>query len=82
MRNYIHPYTNKTNKEHAPDTDRIIRLKELIKITGVSKSHIYRSVESGSLPSPFRIGKRAVGWRLSAINAWLDAAEQAASMEG
>ena len=64
------------------DIDRVVRFKELKIKTGLSKSAIYRSIEEGTFPPPFRIGKRAVGWRLSTINAWLEAVEQNTSLAG
>jgi len=54
-------------------TDRVVRRAEVQAITGLSRSSIYEAMAIGDFPKPIRIGKRAVGWRLSAIMAWLDA---------
>ncbi len=39
--------------------------------TGLSRSSIYAMMEAGDFPRPVRIGKRAVAWPQSAIEAWL-----------
>ena len=39
--------------------------------TGLSRSSIYAMMETGDFPRPVRIGKRAVAWPQSAIEAWL-----------
>jgi prophage regulatory protein len=39
--------------------------------TGLSRSSIYAMMRTGDFPRPVRIGKRAVAWPQSAIEAWL-----------
>jgi prophage regulatory protein len=39
--------------------------------TGLSRSSIYAMMDTGDFPRPVRIGKRAVAWPQSAIEAWL-----------
>ena len=54
-------------------TDRIIRPKELREILGgVSKSTLWRWISKEQFPRPMKLGERAVGWRQSTINEWLD----------
>lgn len=62
--------------------DRVIRLQELKNKIGLSKSAIYNGVDKGTFPPPIKLGVRAVGWRLSSINAWIEAAELASGVEG
>jgi prophage regulatory protein len=64
------------SQTHQP-TDRLIRLNELGAMLGVSPSTIWRWERNGQMPLRFKIGARAVGWRLSEINDWI--AERAAS---
>lgn len=66
----------------AIDNDRVIRLQELKNKIGLSKSAIYNGVDKGTFPPPIKLGVRAVGWRLSSINAWIEAAELASGVEG
>lgn len=52
-------------------TDRILRRPEVEQLIGLSRSTIYEAIAQGEFPKPLRIGKRAVGWRQSTIDAWL-----------
>jgi len=50
----------------SPGGGRVVRLPEVLEITGLSRTTIWRRERYGSLPSPFRLGgerTRAVGWR-------------------
>ena len=40
--------------------------------TGLSRSSIYDMMDRDEFPRPIRIGKRAVAWPQSAIEAWLE----------
>lgn len=54
------------------DIDRIIRFPELAKLTGMSRSTIWRREKQGEFPSPVKIGKRCVGWKKSEIKNWMN----------
>jgi prophage regulatory protein len=54
-----------------PLIGRVLRLPEVIQLTGLSRSSIYAAVNRGGFPSQVRLGARAVGWRLEAIEQWL-----------
>lgn len=56
--------------------DRFLRMAEVKAKTGKSKSAIYREIAEGTFPSPVRTGKRSIAWRLSTIDAWMDAVER------
>ena len=49
-----------------------IRLNVVKEITSLSKSTIYRLVSEGDFPKQVQIGKRAVVWVRSDINAWIN----------
>lgn len=55
-----------------PGLDRILRLPELVRITGMCRSSVYRYVSEGNFPKPIKLGIRSVGWRESQINKWLE----------
>ena len=59
------------NKNTRPDSDRIIRLPELIATTGVSASTVLRWERTVLFPSRIRIGPRSVGWRVSEVARWI-----------
>ena len=49
-----------------------IRLNVVQEITSLSKSTIYRLISEGDFPKQVQIGKRAVVWVRSDINAWIN----------
>lgn len=51
---------------------QIIRLPEVIKITGLSRSTIYDLCARGEFPSAIQMTGRAVGWVLSEVNEWIE----------
>ncbi|RLP52697.1 MAG: AlpA family phage regulatory protein [Ketobacter sp.] len=58
------------------DEDRFLKLQEVSKKTGKSKSAIYRDIENGTFPPPTKIGKKAIAWRLSVIEGWMEHVEK------
>lgn len=52
-------------------TDRLLPLKEVMAITRISGSKIYRMMRSGSFPRPRKLGLRAVRWLESEIQDWM-----------
>ena len=60
---------------------RILRLPEVIEITGLSRTTIWRRDRDGSFPQPIRLGgegTRAIGWRDQDIYDWIDSLSTAA----
>ena len=51
--------------------ERLLRRREVEKITGMGRSSIYRLMQKGKFPRRVRIGPAAVRWRASDIMAWL-----------
>ncbi|EJE8548861.1 AlpA family transcriptional regulator [Vibrio vulnificus] len=51
---------------------KIMRLPEVIKMTGLSRSTIYLSMSKGSFPLSISLGERAVGWLETDIEQWLE----------
>lgn len=51
----------------------ILRRKQVEQRIGLSRSFIYKGIQEGTFPKPIPLGVRAVGWRESDIQAWLDA---------
>lgn len=50
-----------------------LRMRSVMKITGLGRSTIYRLIANHEFPSPVRLTSRAVAWRSSDINAWSEA---------
>lgn len=51
---------------------RLIRMKELVVIVGLSRSTIYDLIAKGKFPSPVKIG-RVSAWKSTVIQSWIDA---------
>lgn len=51
--------------------DRILRLNAVLDRTGLSRSTLYRKVQTGTFPKQVRIATRCTGWRESAVNDWM-----------
>ncbi len=52
--------------------DRLLRRRDVEKITGMSRSSIYRLMQEGEFPRPVRVGPAAVRWKASDITAWIE----------
>lgn len=50
---------------------RIIRLNEVIGLTGLARSTVYKYVTDGGFPQSVTLGPRCVGWVESEIRAWV-----------
>ena len=49
----------------------ILRLPEVKRSTGLSRSTIYLRIAEGTFPKPVNLGGRAVGWLEVDIQEWL-----------
>lgn len=48
-----------------------VRVRDIITITGLARSTIYKYVKKDAFPHQIRLGKRAVGWLLPEIEPWI-----------
>ncbi|WP_273150760.1 helix-turn-helix transcriptional regulator [Methylophaga thiooxydans] len=51
---------------------RILRLKDVMAKTGLSRSCIYKYITEGKFPESIKLGQRSVGWVESEIDEWLE----------
>jgi prophage regulatory protein len=51
---------------------RVLRLREVCKVTGLRRSFIYQLQAEQRFPHSIKIGVRAVGWLESEVREWLD----------
>jgi prophage regulatory protein len=58
---------------HAP---AFYRLRDVLNITALSRSTIYRRIAEGRFPAPVHLGGRASGWPRAALQQWVDNPEQ------
>ncbi len=62
--------------------DRLLRRREVERITGMSRSSIYRLMQQGDFPRPVKVSSTAVRWKESDIAAWIESRPVAASELG
>lgn len=48
------------------------RMKDVIRITSLSRPTLYRRIAAGRFPAPVKLGGRASGWTTQALQAWID----------
>lgn len=54
-----------------PPDDRLIRVHEVMRITAMSRSTIYRKMKEGSFPAAVHVSQRFTAWLLSDVLRWL-----------
>ena len=53
-------------------SNRILKLPEVIQITGLARSTIYLRMKEKRFPTHIKLGERSVGWLEKEIQGWLD----------
>jgi prophage regulatory protein len=62
---------NVLNDDNNAHPDRILRIREVLALTGLSASTLWREIEAGRFPPPVAISARGKGWLASDAYAWL-----------
>ena len=52
-------------------SDFFIRLREVKRVTGLSRSSIYERMKAGDFPKNYGLGARSRGWKASEIDHWM-----------
>jgi prophage regulatory protein len=60
----------------------ILRLPDVKRSTGLSRSTIYLRITRGTFPKPVSLGGRAVGWLEAEVQQWLERRIEASRSEG
>ena len=50
--------------------DRLLRLAKVKEVTGLGKTTVYELMAEGRFPRPYQLGRQAVGWKSSEVQAW------------
>jgi prophage regulatory protein len=50
--------------------DQFLRIRDAVRISGLSRSQIYRLSTLGQFPSPIKLSERCSGWIASEVEAW------------
>ena len=77
----MHPAPSSSAERLAPQSDRLLRMKEVQKIVGLSRSTIYALLAEGKFPRARRLTPATVAWRYSELLAWIDSRPAADSGE-
>lgn len=59
-------------RKEAAVAERLARLAEVLELTGLGRSTVYKLMGTGDFPASVRLGGRSVAWRLSAVIDWID----------
>lgn len=60
-----------------PVQHRLIKLAEVLKMSGLSRTALYERVRARDFPAPVKLSERSVAWLQSEVNAWIEAKLQA-----
>jgi prophage regulatory protein len=55
-----------------PKLTQFIRLPEVLKLTRMGRTTVWRLVKVGRFPKPTRIGPASIAWRESDYEAWAE----------
>jgi prophage regulatory protein len=61
------------NADAAP---AFYRLRDVMRITALSRSTVYRRVAEGRFPAPVNLGGRASAWQRAALQEWINNPEE------
>jgi predicted DNA-binding transcriptional regulator AlpA len=64
---------NAEQQERVPARCRLIRLKEVMDICGLSRTSLYRGIKTEEFPAPVKLSTRSVAWLHDEVIAWVDA---------
>lgn len=53
-----------------PEPDTMLKMNDVIRLTGLSKSTIQRRMEDGTFPKPIKLSERRNGWPASVVMEW------------
>ena len=54
-----------------PEDDTMLRMGEVVRLTGISDSTIKRMVLDGRFPKPMRLSPRRIGWKAVEVKSWI-----------
>jgi len=60
-----------TTQQPAPQPLQLLRLPEVVRLTGLKRSQIYLLQSRGTFPKCIKLGKRAAAWVAGEINSWV-----------
>lgn len=64
------------HSDTATEADRILTTRELLERIPLDRSTIWRMVKERRFPAPIQLTTSRIGWRWSAVAAWLEERER------
>lgn len=61
--------------------NRLLRLPQVLAVTGLSRSTLYDWIKSGRFPRPKQLGPRAVAWSEADVLAWIESLPESGELE-
>jgi prophage regulatory protein len=55
-----------------PTRKKLLRLKQVVETTGLSRASIYRQIQSQTFPRPVKIAARSVAWVEDEVQHWIE----------
>jgi prophage regulatory protein len=59
------------NAEGHKAVDPMLRMKSVISLTGLSRSTLYRLIDSGDFPAGVRLTPHTIAWPASEVANWI-----------
>ena len=50
---------------------RLMRVNEVLDLTGLSRATLYRKIAVGTFPPQHKLAERCCGWRVGEVTIWL-----------
>lgn len=51
---------------------KILRLRDVMAVTGLARSTVYDFINNSDFPKPVQLGDRAVGWVEQEVMTWIE----------
>lgn len=58
--------------------DELRKMREVLEMTRLSKSTIYKLIADGTFPAPVKVGRSSM-WKYSAVLSWIDGLQNEAA---
>lgn len=64
---------NTSHTDSPPGTARLLRIREVLRLCGLSRATLYREIKLHTFPAPVKLSARSVGWLQEDVAQWLEA---------
>ena len=64
---------NTSHTDSPPGTSRLLRIREVLRLCGLSRATLYREIKLHTFPAPVKLSARSVGWLQEDVAQWLEA---------